>query len=196
MWLAHFSNHLVAGWSTLIPAVERFFSRVSSGVYPQAWMPSWIPSLELLFLDLGLLLTLYIAWRVARQVADGERMALAVMSPWAVLAGALYSAGLWIVFQPMQMRGTMMMRLGAIMTHLKLLLPFVAILAPALSFADGGTVQLRKEAGALVITVFTSPAPLSAGPVDISLLLQNAEWARTGAGCQCLVAAPHRRFGH
>ena len=46
----------------------------------------------------------------------------------------------------------------------KLLLTFVAILAPARLFADGGTVQLRKEAGALLITVFTSPSPLSAGP--------------------------------
>jgi len=110
MWLAHFSNHLVAGWSALLPAVERFFSRVSSGVYAQAWMPVWMPSVDLLFLDFGLLLTLYVAWRVARQVANGERMALAVLAPWAVLAGALYSAGVWIVFQPMQMRGTMMMR--------------------------------------------------------------------------------------
>ena len=108
MWLAHFSNHLVAGWSTVIPAVERFFSQVSSGSFPQAWMPNWLPSLELIFLDLGLLLTLYTAWRVACRVADGDRMALAVMSPWAVLAGALYAAGLWIVFQPMQMRGMMM----------------------------------------------------------------------------------------
>jgi hypothetical protein len=59
------------------------------------------------------------------------------------------------------------------MQHLKLLLTFVAILAPARLFADGGTVQLRKEAGALLITVFTSPSPLSAGPVDFSLLLQT-----------------------
>jgi hypothetical protein len=59
------------------------------------------------------------------------------------------------------------------MKPLKLLLTFVAILAPARLFADGGTVQLRKEAGALLITVFTSPSPLSAGPADISLLLQT-----------------------
>ncbi len=59
------------------------------------------------------------------------------------------------------------------MQRLKLLLTFVAILAPARLFADGGTVQLRKEAGALLITVFTSPSPLSAGTADISLLLQN-----------------------
>jgi len=110
MWLAHFSNHMVAGWRALLPAVERFFSRVSSGVYAQAWMPLWMPSVDLLLLDLGLLLTLYVAWRVARQVTDSERRALAVLAPWAVLAGALYSAGVWIVFQPMQMRGTMMMR--------------------------------------------------------------------------------------
>jgi len=110
MWLAHFSNHLLAGWNTLIPAVQRFLSRGSSGDYPQAWMPSWIPSLELCFLDLGLLLTLYTAWRVACRVAQGDRMALAVMAPWAVLAGALFSAGVWIILQPMQMRGTMLIQ--------------------------------------------------------------------------------------
>jgi hypothetical protein len=55
-----------------------------------------------------------------------------------------------------------------------LLLP-VVFLAQATAFADGGAVQLRTEAGAFVITVFTSPAPLSAGPVDISLLVQNRE---------------------
>jgi hypothetical protein len=105
MWLAHFSNHFFAGWSTLIPAVGRFFSRLSSANYP---VPNWIPSLELCFLDLGLLLTLYATWRVARRLVSGDGMALAAMSPWAVLAGALYSAGVWIVFQPMQMRGMMM----------------------------------------------------------------------------------------
>ena len=35
--------------------------------------------------------------------------------------------------------------------------------------------QLRQESGDLVITVFTSPGPLSVGPVDISLLLQNRD---------------------
>jgi hypothetical protein len=58
---------------------------------------------------------------------------------------------------------------------MKLLLPVAVILAQATVWADGGTVQLRKEAGDLVITVFTSPSPLSVGPVDISLLLQNRD---------------------
>jgi hypothetical protein len=108
MWLAHFSNHLIAGWCTLIPAIERFFSLVSAGDCPRASSLSWLPSLELIFLGLGFLLTLYTAWRVACRVSGGDRIALAVMSPWAVLAGALYSAGIWIVLQPMRMRGMMM----------------------------------------------------------------------------------------
>ena len=54
-----------------------------------------------------------------------------------------------------------------------LLFSVLMILAQATAFADGGTVQWRKQAGSLVITVFTTPAPLSAGPVDISLLVQN-----------------------
>ena len=42
-------------------------------------------------------------------------------------------------------------------------------------FADGGTVVLRTQSGALTITVFASPAPLRAGPVDISLLIQSSD---------------------
>ena len=108
MWLAHFSNHLFTGWSSWIPAIERFL-RVHSGNYPPALSPSWLPCLEFLFLDLGLLLTLYTTWRVACRVVHGGRRALRVMSPWVVLTASLYAAGLWIVFQPMQMRGTMLM---------------------------------------------------------------------------------------
>lgn len=108
MWLAHFSNHLVAGWGTVIPDVERFLRLHSSG-YPSASTRNWLPSLEFLYLDLGLLLTLYTTWRVAYRVTGGGRSALRVMSPWGTLAGSLYAAGIWIVIQPMQMRGTMMM---------------------------------------------------------------------------------------
>src|SRR5579885_1451062 len=52
------------------------------------------------------------------------------------------------------------------------LLLLLLILAQA-AFADGGAVQMRQEAGDLIITVFASPTPLSAGPADISLLLQK-----------------------
>jgi hypothetical protein len=40
--------------------------------------------------------------------------------------------------------------------------------------ADGGPVRLRELAGAYQVTVFTSPTPLRAGPVDVSVLVLDA----------------------
>jgi hypothetical protein len=40
--------------------------------------------------------------------------------------------------------------------------------------ADGGAVRLRERAGGYQITVFTSPTPFRAGPVDVSVLVQDA----------------------
>jgi hypothetical protein len=41
-------------------------------------------------------------------------------------------------------------------------------------WADGGTVQLSRQQGEYRITVFTAPAPLRAGPADVSVLVQHA----------------------
>jgi hypothetical protein len=54
---------------------------------------------------MGLLLTLYVGWRTALRLATGFRNTFSLLLPWASLAVALYLAGLWILFQPMQMRG-------------------------------------------------------------------------------------------
>ena len=82
------------------------------------------------------------------------------------------------------------------MTPLKLLLTFVAILAPARLFADGGeTVQLRTEAGGLLITVFSSPSPLFCRPRRCQSAIAEAEWAGTRTRCECFNAAPDRRVG-
>jgi len=56
----------------------------------------------------------------------------------------------------------------------QLVLPMILLLAQFCAFADEGTVQLQQATGPLVITMFTSPgAPLTAGPVAISLLVQD-----------------------
>jgi hypothetical protein len=54
-----------------------------------------------------------------------------------------------------------------------LLLCFV--LAPVLLNADGGVVCLRQASGPFVVTVFSTPAELRAGPVDFSVMVQNRE---------------------
>jgi hypothetical protein len=43
-----------------------------------------------------------------------------------------------------------------------------------LAMADGGVLQWRERAGPFTVTVFTSPVPPRAGPVDFSVMLQTA----------------------
>lgn len=47
------------------------------------------------------------------------------------------------------------------------------LLAAGILLADGGTVQFHKQAGPFDITLFSSPVPLRAGRVDLSLMVQN-----------------------
>jgi polyferredoxin len=77
MWAAHLLFHAASVWTTA----------------SVAW-------LQILLLDAGLLATLYLAWRIAQSH-------LKLFAPWAGLACLLFSAGVWVFFQPMQTRGMM-----------------------------------------------------------------------------------------
>jgi len=117
MWLIHFSYHLLMGAMTALPVIQRAATDVGITVFGapdwslSSTMPSldWLPSLELLLLGIGLLLTLYVGWRSASRLRLSFARTLGLLAPWAVLALVLYTAGVWIIFQPMQMRGMMMM---------------------------------------------------------------------------------------
>ena len=116
MWCAHLAYHLGTGWFTAVPVIQRAWTGLwhvrtavdwSASTYGA--IPHWLRPLQISFLDAGLLLTLYIAWRTAQRLAPRLAVQLRVFAPWGVVACALYVAGIWILFQPMQMRGTMMM---------------------------------------------------------------------------------------
>jgi ferredoxin len=104
MWVAHLLYHFAIGWEAAWPAMERAITGAMV-YFPKAAIPVWLTSAQLLALDAGLLLTLYVTWRVAMQYAGGVRMALGMLAPWAVVACGLYAAGVWVLLQPMQMRG-------------------------------------------------------------------------------------------
>jgi hypothetical protein len=59
----------------------------------------------------------------------------------------------------------------------KILISCLLSLGPccAVAQADGGRVVLIERHGGYRISVFTAPDPLRAGPIDISVLLQDAE---------------------
>jgi cytochrome c oxidase assembly factor CtaG/ferredoxin len=103
MWASHMLFHLSTGWNAFWPAVQRLLS--GSAQFAPPLVTGWLTPLQILLLDAGLLLTLYTVWRTARQSTPHLRTAIALVAPWAAVSCALYAVGIWILFQPMQMRG-------------------------------------------------------------------------------------------
>lgn len=115
MWLVHYCFHFVTSYQTIVPAVQHFFQDRGLSFLGEAnWicsccgpMPSWLLPTEIIALDLGLLLSLYICWRCASSITSRARDALSAAIPWATVHIMLFLIGVWILFQPMQMRGTL-----------------------------------------------------------------------------------------
>ncbi len=107
MWLAHYSFHFLTSYETVVPVTQRFAADLGlMSLGEPDWgcaccrpMTAWLLPLEILFLDVGLLLSLYTGYRLAPT--------LKALAPWALLMVLLFAAGIWILFQPMQMRGTL-----------------------------------------------------------------------------------------
>jgi hypothetical protein len=115
MWLAHYSFHFLASFEVLTPAIQRFASDLGIALGQPEWryaccrpVADWLPRLEIIFFDLGLLLSLYSAYRIALSQSEQTARALLVFAPWALLSVFLFAAGVWIILQPMQMRGTLL----------------------------------------------------------------------------------------
>ena len=62
---------------------------------------------------------------------------------------------------------------------------------PSFAIADGGTLQVSKSVSDYDIAVFTQPAPLRAGPVDVSVWVQQANTGRL-ADVQVALIATNR----
>jgi cytochrome c oxidase assembly factor CtaG len=115
MWLAHYAFHFLTSYGTVIPAVQRFAADRGWALFGEPeWscaccgpVADWLPRLEIVFLDLGLLLALYTGYQIAIGLASRPSQALRAFIPWGLLSLLLFAAGVWIVLQPMQMRGTM-----------------------------------------------------------------------------------------
>src|SRR4051812_34239338 len=68
------------------------------------------------------------------------------------------------------------------------------VLCPCLARADGGTLCLLERANGYQVAVFTSPTPLRAGLVDVSVLVQDASTGEQGPTARVVVRL--RRSGH
>jgi hypothetical protein len=116
MWLSHYSFHLLTSYDAIVPAAQRFAGDLGLNLGTPDWacaccrpILSCAPRLEIVFLDVGLLLSLHTSYRLALAGTKDLPQALKVLAPWAVLIVLLFATGIWIVLQPMQMRGAMPM---------------------------------------------------------------------------------------
>jgi cytochrome c oxidase assembly factor CtaG/ferredoxin len=114
MWLSHYSFHFLGSYETVVPAAQRFVGDLGWQILGEpAWglaccrpVTEWLPRLEIISLDLGLLLSLYTGYRIALNQCPGRSRAVKAFLPWGVLIVCLFATGVWIILQPMQMRGT------------------------------------------------------------------------------------------
>jgi hypothetical protein len=114
MWLAHYGFHFLTSYDTAGPTTQRFAADLGWRFLGEpSWggsccrpVAEWLPRLELFFLEVGSLLSLYTVWRMSLKRSAGAGRALLALLPWAVLIVMLFAVGAWIVSQPMQMRGT------------------------------------------------------------------------------------------
>ncbi len=115
MWLAHYSFHFFTSYLAVIPTTQRFVAdRGWTFLGSPDWscgccapVSGWLLRTQIVFLDLGLLLSLYAGYRIALTQTPRLLQALKAFAPWAVIILCLFAVGIWILFQPMQMRGAM-----------------------------------------------------------------------------------------
>ena len=115
MWLAHYGFHLFIGALTAVPVMQSFLADFGMPILGDprwelaAIVPdSWLVPLELLLLELGMLVSLTIGYRIAKEQQGAVSKAIRALLPWAVLIVALFFTGAWLMTQPMEMRGTIL----------------------------------------------------------------------------------------
>jgi hypothetical protein len=115
MWLSHYGFHFMTSYNAVIPSAQRLLAGLGFaflGVPEWACaccgpVMDWLPRLEIVCLDVGLLFTLHSAYRISLGLSSRTSRAFAAFLPWAFLSLFLFLVGIWIVLQPMQMRGMM-----------------------------------------------------------------------------------------
>lgn len=101
IWLSHYFFHFLTGFLTIIPLVQQFFRPEVNWAVPPLVSGSALMPLEYGILALGLAGSCLVAREIARQ----ERCAA---WPWYALNVLLTLSALWMLSQPMEMRGTFM----------------------------------------------------------------------------------------
>ena len=123
MWIVHYQFHFLTSWASILPVGHRALLDVSGGGLAQwlgdpAWSraccaptPDWLLGVEILILNIGFVVSWAVFFaqaRTATPTGGTGRLLLRVLPMTLVQAGLLLW-GFWIIFQPMEMRGTLLL---------------------------------------------------------------------------------------
>ena len=113
MWAAHFIFHFGSGWNSAWPVAVRGMRDLGFSLEQPLFIlghaSHGLQSLGLLLLDAGLLLSVWRIWQCAGSLREDPQMAGRIAMPWAALAVAIFLCGVWVTFQPMEMRGLLLL---------------------------------------------------------------------------------------
>ena len=111
MWLAHYGFHFFTGLLTFIPVTQ---NAVAGLGWPILGTPQWtltglplqfVRPIEMMFLGLGLAGSMLITYRMAE--TDSPQRPWKIFIPWATINLMISMAALWLLYQPMEMRATL-----------------------------------------------------------------------------------------
>jgi len=110
IWLSHYCFHFLTGLYTFVPVLQGAFSSWGLPIFGEPhWGLGGLPAgavnlTEWGFLCLGLAGSLMVIYRLAEE--DSPPNPNRAFAPWAVLTVLLWLSALWLMSQPMEMRGT------------------------------------------------------------------------------------------
>jgi hypothetical protein len=110
VWVAHYAFHLLTGLWTFVPALQAGFVDLGPAWFGTPdWTQGGLPTsvvhpLQVGFLALGLVGSLLVAYRIAAR--DHVSRTKRAFAPWAALSLLLWGSAMWLLAQPMEMRGT------------------------------------------------------------------------------------------
>ncbi len=112
MWLAHYGFHFFTGLLTIIPVTQSAIASLgASFLGVPRWTLTGIPMrfvqpIELGFIGLGFAGSLLVTHRLAED--DCAEHPMRAFIPWATVCLLIGLAAVWLLFQPMEMRATLM----------------------------------------------------------------------------------------
>lgn len=113
VWVAHYAFHFLTAFWTAVPvaqsAIADAIGVAIAGQPDWRWMgmrPGAVFPIQIGIILLGALGSLALVYDVSGRDYPGRE--LRVSAPWALIVTALAVAALWILGQPMQMRGTIL----------------------------------------------------------------------------------------